>query len=254
MTKPLDMVVVSPTYNERENLPILAAGVLAHPGFRLLVVDDGSPDGTGEVAEALARTHPGRIEVMHRKGPRGLGRSYIDGLRRALESGADLIFQMDADLSHNPEYLPLMAEAASRYDVVIGSRYLTGVSVVNWPLHRIVLSAFANRYVRAVTRISVADCTSGFRCWRREGLARLPLDQMVSNGYAFIVEMLYEASRRGCRIGEVPIIFVERRLGQSKVSGRVLAESLIVPWRLVLGRRKPVRPAAPSDQPTRTGG
>src|SRR5687768_10181631 len=127
MTKPLDMVVVSPTYNERENLPILAAGVLAHPGFRLLVVDDGSPDGTGEVAEALARSHPGRIEVMHRKGPRGLGRSYIDGLRRALESGADLIFQMDADLSHNPEYLPLMAEAASRYDVVIGSRYLTGV-------------------------------------------------------------------------------------------------------------------------------
>ena len=174
---------------------------------------------------------------MHRTGPRGLGRSYIDGLRRALESGADLIFQMDADLSHDPEYLPRIAEAAALYDVVIGSRYLTGVSVVNWPLHRIFLSAFANRYVRAVTRISVADCTSGFRCWRREALARLPLDRMVSNGYAFIVEMLFEASRRGCRIGEVPIIFVERRLGQSKVSGRVLVESLIVPWRLVLAKR-----------------
>jgi dolichol-phosphate mannosyltransferase len=237
MNKFPDIVVVTPTYNEKDNLPILAAGVLAHPGFRLLVVDDGSPDGTGEVAEDLARRHPGRVEVMHRTGPRGLGRSYIDGLRRALESGADLIFQMDADLSHNPEYLPRIAEAASLYDVVIGSRYLTGVSVVNWPLHRIFLSAFANRYVRAVTRISVADCTSGFRCWRREALARLPLDRMVSNGYAFIVEMLFEASRRGCRIGEVPIIFVERRLGQSKVSGRVLVESLIVPWRLVLGKR-----------------
>ena len=161
MTTPLDIVVVTPTYNEKDNLPILAAGILAHPGFRLLVVDDGSPDGTGAVAEDLARHHPGRVEVMHRKGPRGLGRSYVDGLRRALESGADLIFQMDADLSHNPEYLPTMAAAAERYDVVIGSRYLTGVSVVNWPLHRIFLSAFANRYVRAVTRISVADCTSG---------------------------------------------------------------------------------------------
>jgi dolichol-phosphate mannosyltransferase len=246
MNKPLDIVVVTPTYNERDNLPILAAGVLAHPGFRMLVVDDDSPDGTGEVAEGLARSHPGRVEVMHRKGPRGLGRSYIDGLRHALASGADLIFQMDADLSHNPEYLPRIAEAAGQYDVVIGSRYLTGVSVVNWPLHRIFLSAFANRYVRAVTRIAVADCTSGYRCWRREALERLPLDSMVSNGYAFIVEMLYEASRRGCRIGEVPIIFIERRLGQSKVSGRVLAESLIVPWRLVLGRRKSQGPR-PAD-------
>ena len=237
MTSGRDIVVVTPTYNEKENLPILAAGVLAHPGFRLLVVDDGSPDGTGELADELARAYPGRVEVMHRTGARGLGRSYIDGLRRAVESGADLVFQMDADLSHSPEYLPRMAEAAREYDVVIGSRYLTGVSVVNWPLHRIFLSAFANRYVRAVTRISVADCTSGFRCWRREALERLPLDAMVSNGYAFIVEMLYEASRAGCRIGEVPIIFVERRQGQSKVSGRVLAESLIVPWRLALRRR-----------------
>ena len=233
-----DVVVVVPTYNEKENLPRLAGGVLAHPGYRLLIVDDASPDGTGAAAEELARQHPGRISVLHRKGPRGLGRSYVDGLRHALESGADLIFQMDADLSHNPEHLPAMAEAAEQYDVVIGSRYLTGVSVVNWPLHRIFLSAFANRYVRAVTRISVTDCTSGFRCWRREALARLPLDGMVSNGYAFIVEMLFEASRRGCTIGEVPIIFIERRQGQSKVSAQVLAESLIVPWRLVFRSRR----------------
>jgi dolichol-phosphate mannosyltransferase len=232
-----DAVVVVPTYNERENLPILAAGILAHPNFRLLVVDDGSPDGTGAIADELVRQHPGRVDVLHRTGPRGLGLSYIDGLRRALESGAELIFQMDADLSHNPEYLPALAAAADHYDVVIGSRYLYGVSVVNWPLHRIFLSAIANRYVRAVTRISVSDCTSGFRCWRREALARLPLNAMVSNGYAFIVEMLFEASRRGCRIGEVPIIFIERKQGQSKVSGRVLAESLIVPWRLVFRGR-----------------
>ena len=237
MTPPRDVVVVVPTYNERDNLPILAEGILAQPGFRLLVVDDGSPDGTGALADELARTHPGRIDVLHRTGPRGLGRSYIDGLRHALKSGAELIFQMDADLSHNPVHLAAMAAAADDYDVVIGSRYLTGVSVVNWPLHRIFLSAFANRYVRAVTRISVTDCTSGFRCWRREALQRLPLDGMVSNGYAFIVEMLFEASRRGCRIGEVPIIFIERRQGQSKVSGRVLAESLIVPWRLVFRGR-----------------
>jgi dolichol-phosphate mannosyltransferase len=237
MTTKRDIVVVVPTYNEKENLPILAAGILAHPDYRLLVVDDGSPDGTGAVADELARKYPGRVEVLHRTGPRGLGRSYIDGMKRALESGADLIVQMDADLSHNPDYLPALAAAAEQYDVVIGSRYLTGVSVVNWPLHRIFLSAFANRYVRAVTRISVSDCTSGYRCWRREALARLPLTAMVSNGYAFIVEMLFEASRRGCTIGEVPIIFIERKQGQSKVSGRVLAESLIVPWRLVLRGR-----------------
>jgi dolichol-phosphate mannosyltransferase len=237
MTPARDIVVVVPTYNEKDNLPILTAGILAHPGFRLLVVDDGSPDGTGGVADELARTHPGRVEVLHRTGPRGLGRSYIDGLQKALASGADLVFQMDADLSHNPEHLPALAAAAEHYDVVIGSRYLTGVSVVNWPLHRIFLSAFANRYVRAVTRISVSDCTSGYRCWRREALERLPLGSMVSNGYAFIVEMLFEASRRGCRIGEVPIIFIERSQGQSKVSGRVLAESLIVPWRLIFRAR-----------------
>ena len=239
MTASPSALVVVPTFNERENLPVLARGVLAHEGFRLLVVDDGSPDGTGSLADALAEAHPGRVEVMHRTGPRGLGRSYVDGLHRAVQSDAELIFQMDADLSHDPAYLPALAAAAADHDLVIGSRYLMGVSVVNWPLHRIFLSAFANRYVRAVTGVSPADCTSGFRCWRREALARLPIDAMVSNGYAFLVEMLFEASRRGCRIAEVPIIFIERRQGQSKVSGRVLAESLIVPWRLRFRGRTP---------------
>lgn len=231
---PRRVLVVVPTYNERDNLPLLVDGVLAHEGFRMLVVDDGSPDGTGAIADELARTYPGRLEVMHRTGPRGLGRSYVDGLRKAIaQPDVDLVCQMDADLSHNPEYLPALAAGTERNDVVIGSRYLNGVSVVNWPLHRIFLSAFANRYIRAVTRLTPNDCTSGYRCWRRASLARLPLDAMVSDGYAFLVEMLFEAARRGCTIGEVPIIFVERRQGQSKVSGAVLFESLITPWRLL---------------------
>lgn len=231
----MNVLVVVPTYNERENLPVLARGVLSLPGFRMLVVDDGSPDGTGGVADGLAREYPGRVEVMHRTGKRGLGRSYIDGLRHALaNTDAELICQMDADLSHNPEYLPALTAAAANADVVIGSRYLNGVSVVNWPLHRIFLSAFANRYIRAVTRLSPSDCTSGYRCWRREALQRLPLDTMVSDGYAFLVEMLFDADRNGARIAEVPIIFVERRQGQSKLSSNVILESIIMPWRLTL--------------------
>jgi dolichol-phosphate mannosyltransferase len=230
----MDVLVVIPTYNERDNLPVVAEGVLKH-GYRLLVVDDGSPDGTGRVADELAAAHPGRVEVMHRTGPRGLGRSYIDGLCHALAQGtADLICQMDADLSHNPDYLPDLVAAASASDLVIGSRYLNGVSVVNWPLHRIFLSAFANRYIRFVTRLRTTDCTAGFRCWRRDALAKIPLGRMRSDGYSFLVEMLYEADRRGCRIAEVPIIFVERRQGQSKLSSGVLIESLIMPWRLVI--------------------
>lgn len=230
-----NVLIVVPTYNERENLPVLANGVLKHDGYRLLVVDDGSPDGTGAIADRLATEHPGRVEVMHRTGPRGLGRSYVDGLQRALaDQTADLVCQMDADLSHNPDYLPDLVAAAASHDVVIGSRYLNGVSVVNWPLHRLFLSAFANRYIRLVTSLSPSDCTSGFRCWRREALARLPIGSMVSDGYAFLVEMLFEAQKRGLRIGEVPIIFVERRQGQSKLSSGVLLESLMMPWRLIL--------------------
>lgn len=225
-------LVVVPTYNERDNLPILVNGVLAHEGFRVLVVDDGSPDGTGAIADDLAAANPGRVEVMHRTGPRGLGRSYVDGLRHALQTDAELIFQMDADLSHNPEYLPALAAGAGQYDVVIGSRYMMGVSVVNWPLHRIFLSAFANRYIKTVTQLTPSDCTSGYRCWRRDALARIPLDRVASAGYAFLVEMLFRAAQNGSRIGEVPIIFVERRQGQSKVSKAVLVESLITPWRL----------------------
>jgi dolichol-phosphate mannosyltransferase len=234
----MNVLIVTPTYNERENLPVLAAGVLKHEGTRMLVVDDGSPDGTGQIADQLAAQYPGRVEVMHRTGPRGLGRSYVDGLLHAIKEGrAEFVCQMDADLSHNPEYLPDLVNAAATNDLVIGSRYLHGVSVVNWPLHRIFLSAFGNRYIRFITSLSTSDCTSGYRCWRREALARMPIADMVSDGYSFLVEMLFEARRRGLRIGEVPIIFIERRQGQSKLSGNVLIESLIMPWRLVFRRR-----------------
>jgi Glycosyltransferases involved in cell wall biogenesis len=219
-------------------LPVLAAGLLKYDGVRMLIVDDGSPDGTGEVADQLAKDHPGRVEVMHRTGPRGLGRSYVDGLLHAIADGqAEFICQMDADLSHNPDYLPDLVNGAAARDLVIGSRYMNGVSVVNWPLHRIFLSAFGNRYIRFVTNLSASDCTSGYRCWRREALARMPIASMVSDGYAFLVEMLYEAQQRGLRIGEVPIIFIERRLGQSKLSSNVLIESLVMPWRLVFRSR-----------------
>jgi len=228
----MNAAVVIATYNERENLSGLVSAILQHAGCRIIVVDDDSPDGTGALADELATAFPGRISVIHRTGTRGLGRSLVAGLQRALESGADLVFQMDADFSHDPKYLPDMAAAAADADLVLGSRYLHGVSVVNWPLHRIMLSSFANRYVRAITGLKVSDCTTGFRCWRREALARLPLEGLVSDGYAFLVEQLHLAQRIGCRVREVPIIFVERREGASKLSSSVLLESAIVPWRL----------------------
>jgi dolichol-phosphate mannosyltransferase len=241
----VSVLVIVPTYNERDNLPDLVPAVLRHDGYRMMIVDDGSPDGTGAVADDLARAWAGRVEVVHRTGIRGLGRSYVDGLQRALAAGApELICQMDADFSHDPAYLPSLVAAAASHDLVIGSRYLHGTNIINWPLHRIVLSRMANRYVRAVTGLSVRDCTSGFRCWRREALARIPLARVVSEGYAFLVETLYEASRRGCRVGEVPIIFVERRVGQSKLSARVLLESVIAPWRLRLRGGLPVKSLA----------
>jgi dolichol-phosphate mannosyltransferase len=230
----MDIQVIIPTFNERENLPSLVRAILARDGYRVMVVDDNSPDGTGELADTLAREFPGRIDVVHRTGPRGLGRSYVEGLQRALAGTADVICQMDADWSHDPQYLPALVNATATHDVVIGSRYLQGVSVVNWPIRRLILSTFANRYIRAITRLSPHDCTSGYRCWRREALALVPLHQVVSDGYAFLVELLYEASRRGARVGEVPIIFVERRQGVSKMSTHVMLESALTPWRLVL--------------------
>jgi dolichol-phosphate mannosyltransferase len=225
-------LVIVPTYNERDNLPLIARALLDIPGLRVLVVDDASPDGTGRIADAIAAVSGGRILVRHRSGPRGLGLSYIDGMRRALHGDATHICQMDADLSHDPRDVPRLLAEADRADLVIGSRYVAGGRIENWPMHRVLLSGFANRYVRAVTGIRVSDCTSGFRCWRREALERVPLDRIGSDGYAFLVELVWEAVAAGCSVAEVPITFVERRQGASKLSGRVLLESAIVPWRL----------------------
>ena len=225
-------LVILPTYNERDNLPVIVSALLALPDLRVLVVDDRSPDGTGDVADALARDRPNRVEVMHRNGPRGLGRSYVDGMLRALETDARIICQMDADLSHNPADVPRLIAKTREGDLVIGSRYVPGGRVENWATRRVLLSAFANRYVRAITGLEARDCTSGFRCWRREALEGISLREITSNGYAFLVEMAWLAARAGYRIAEVPITFTERRAGASKLSGSVIAESAIVPWRL----------------------
>jgi dolichol-phosphate mannosyltransferase len=229
----MNTLVIIPTYNERENLPRIVPPVMQQH-VRLLVVDDGSPDGTGDVAEELARQYPGRMAVLHRTGKRGLGRSYVDGFRRAIEMGVDVAVQMDADLSHDPVYLPSLLEASERVDIAIGSRYVNGISVVNWPLKRLILSTMGNNYVRAITGLPTRDCTGGFRAWRRKALEALPLDRILSDGYSFQVETLYEAVRAGATVAEVPIVFVERRVGESKLSRGVVVESLFMPWRLRL--------------------
>jgi dolichol-phosphate mannosyltransferase len=229
-------LVVVPTYNERPNLPALVSGLLQHEHVRVLVVDDHSPDGTGEVADELAAQYPGCVQVIHRRDQRGFGRSYIDGLKRALQEPVDVVCQMDADLSHDPRELPALIAATSQADVVLGSRYVPGGSIVNWPLRRRLLSRCANIYIRTVTRLRVHDCTTGYRCWRRDSLAAMPLDRFFSDGYSFLIETLFVAARRSLRIAEVPITFVERREGESKVSRAVLLESAITPWRLIATR------------------
>jgi dolichol-phosphate mannosyltransferase len=233
---PRSALVVVPTFNERTNLPLLINGLMRLPSVRVLVVDDSSPDGTGEIADALALEFPGRIEVLHRRARPGLGRSYVDGLKKAIHEPVDVICQMDADLSHDPAQLPDLIAGTDSADVVIGSRYIPGGRIVNWPLRRRVLSRCANVYIRAVTRLQPRDCTSGYRCWRREALASLPLDRFVADGYAFLIEMLYAAVQRGHRVAEVPIAFVERGHGESKLSHGVLLESVFAPWRLIATR------------------
>jgi dolichol-phosphate mannosyltransferase len=229
-------ITIIPTYNERENACEIIECVLgAAPLTDILLVDDSSPDGTADlVGERFAGDR--RVSVLKRTGTRGLGRSYVDGYLWALRNGYDRIAQMDADFSHDPKYLPTMLAEADGADVVIGSRYCEGGGVRNWPVRRQLLSRFANRYVAAVTRIPVRDATSGFRVHSRAALERMDVDQIVSNGYAFQVEMSYRAHARGLRIAESPIVFVDRTLGKSKMSGGVIWESVLMPWRLRFGR------------------
>jgi dolichol-phosphate mannosyltransferase len=230
-------LVIVPTFNERDNLPVLTAALMVYPEISMLIVDDNSPDGTGELADKLARRYPDRVEVLHRTANRGLGRSYVDGIRSALNRSVDVICQMDSDLSHDPRQLRALIAATENADVAIGSRYVAGGAIVNWPLQRRLLSRFANSYIRLVTRMSARDCTSGYRCWRREALASIPLDHTGSEGYSFLVEMIFAASVAGLRFAEVPITFVERRLGESKLSKAVLIESALTPWRLIASRK-----------------
>ena len=231
-------LVIVPTYNERDNVSPLVAALLSQPAVRVLIVDDNSPDGTADAADALAAANGERVSVLRRTGVRGLGRSYVAGMQLALRSDATHVCQMDADFSHDPAELPRLLAAAASADLVIGSRYVAGGTLRNWPLHRVLLSTVANWYVRSITRLPVHDCTSGFRCWSRDLLARLPLAGIVSDGYAFQVEMTWEARAAGGRIVEVPITFVERRQGRSKLSGSVIGESIVLPWRLAARPRR----------------
>jgi dolichol-phosphate mannosyltransferase len=232
-------IVVVPTYNEVANIGLIADAVLEHQGLDLLIVDDNSPDGTGALADELAHASRGRIAVLHRSKKDGLGRAYVDAYLWCLENGYDAIGQMDADLSHDPADLPgLFAATLDGAEVVIGSRYLNGISVINWPLRRILLSLGANEYIRWITGLPVHDATSGFRVYTATALRSVDLKSIESNGYSFQVEMTYRAHLCGCDIVELPIVFTERRLGQSKMSQGVIIESALMPWKLFLRRNK----------------
>lgn len=230
-------VVVIPTYNERENLPLVCRLVLGMTGasVHLLIVDDNSPDGTGRVADALAAKHP-QIHVLHRERKEGLGRAYVAGFKRALEMGYERIAQMDADLSHDPRDLPILIRQTVHADLVIGSRYVEGGGVADWARWRYYLSRYANFYVQQLTRLPISDVTSGYRCWRREVLEGIDLDEVHSNGYAFQIEMAYRAYLHGFHIQEIPIVFTERRSGRSKLSKRVIWEAIWLPWKLRFGK------------------
>jgi len=229
------VVVVVPTYNERENLPPLVESVLAlGERYRLIVVDDASPDGTGALADAFAAEHRERIRVLHRPAKQGIGPAYVAGFREALALGADLIVQMDADLSHDPADLPRLVAAAHRQglDLVLGSRYVPGGGTVGWPLGRRLLSRLGGRYARLVLGVPVEDLTGGFKVWRRQTLAGIDLERVRADGYGFQIETTFRALEQGARVGERPIVFVDRVAGASKLSRRIVAEAALVVWRL----------------------
>jgi dolichol-phosphate mannosyltransferase len=230
-------LVVIPTYNERQNLGTIVPAVLAADRrLQVLVVDDASPDGTGQAAEALKKRHPGRVHVLHRQGKLGLGTAYVAGFRWGLKKGYDRLLEMDADWSHDPRYLPDFLAASEEADVVIGSRYMNGtVSVVNWPIRRLVLSTGASAYVRLATGLPLSDCTGGFKCFRRSALEAIDLDSVKSDGYAFQVELNYKVWKKGLRLQEIPIIFIDRTSGQSKMSPRIMREAVWRVWALRLG-------------------
>lgn len=239
----MQTVVIVPTYNEAGNITQLTSQIAeALPQAHVMLMDDNSPDGTADLAERHFASDPRytNYSVIRRTGQRGLGRAYRDGFSRALEGGYERIFQMDADLSHSPHYLPGMLQASGSADLVIGSRYCPGGGVRNWPASRIWLSRFANWYVHKVARLPMSDATAGFRCWTRAALEAVQIETLDSEGYSFQVEMSHRAWRAGMRIVESPIVFTDRQFGRSKISRTVLIESFLMPWRL---RINPWRPA-----------
>jgi len=230
-------VVIVPTYNEKDNLPALAQRVMGLPvPVDMLVVDDHSPDGTGEVADELARKNP-RLHVLHRAEKDGLGRAYCAGFHWALERDYEFIFEMDGDFSHHPDDIPAFLQAAQEADLVLGSRYRDGIRVINWPLKRLVLSLSAAKYVRVITGMPISDPTSGFKCFRRQALLSIDLAAVRSNGYSFQIELTHKIWRQGMKIVEVPIIFTDRFQGTSKMSRKIVLEALLMVWRLLLQNR-----------------
>ncbi len=229
-------LVIMPTYNERENLPVIAKAVLEQdPRLDLLVVDDNSPDGTGELGDELAATNE-RIKLIHRPEKMGLGTAYIAGFKWALEKSYEYVFEMDADHSHDPRYLPDFLKEIQDNDLVLGSRYLRGVAVVNWPMSRLLLSWSANKYARLVTGVPMTDLTGGFKCYRRTVLEALDLDKVKSEGYSFQIEVTSRAWARKFRIKEIPIIFVDRTEGESKMNRRIIWEAVWMVWKIRLWR------------------
>lgn len=226
-------IVIVPTYNERDNITRLIPAVLEKdPRLEVLVVDDASPDCTGQIVESIAGENP-RVHVLHRPGKMGLGTAYLAGFRWGLEQGYDYLFEMDADFSHDPNHLPQFLEAIQDADLVLGSRYREGkVTVVNWPMTRLILSFFANVYARTVTGLPLEDSTGGFKCFRRSVLEGIDLSAVRSNGYAFQIEMSFRAWKKGFRIREIPIVFVDRTEGQSKMSRKIVREAVWMVWRL----------------------
>jgi len=240
----LQVTVIVPTYNEKENIEALVTQLLALPtGVRVIVVDDNSPDGTGSIADRLAAESEGRVRVIHRAGKLGLGTAYIAGFKQALAEGADLICTMDADFSHNPRYIPSLADKIGQgYDLVIGSRYVPGGGVSGCTFDRKLLSWGANAFARTMLGLHAHDTTAGFRCYRSEVLEGMALDEIKASGYSFLIEMLYRVQRRGWKVGEVPIVFENRRLGTSKISQGEVVKALGTVLRLAWARlmRKPV--------------
>ncbi len=246
-----DCTIVIPTYNERENIGALLRRILELPRFRVLVVDDNSPDGTADIVAGVARDEP-RVGLLSRPSKLGLGTAYIAGFRCALAEGAGYIYEMDADFSHDPRYLPALLEATeTRYDLTLGSRYVPGGGTTDWGVIRKIISRGGNVYARLILSLPVMDATGGYRCYRRGVLETIDLDAIHSNGYSFQIEMVYRTMRAGFRIGETPIIFPDRRVGRSKMSRRIVLEALLTVWQLRLGRLSATGPQPTSVETNR---